>query len=91
VNSHPVGIYAMVAAATASSTFEGVATVADLWASLHGWPTPHHLFGTDRPRCIALESVRVPGDARSPLKQVAGPTHAGLRFKKLDVDELPAE
>jgi YaaC-like protein len=90
VNSHPLGIYAMVAAATASSTFEGFATVADLWASLPGWPTPHALFGTDRPRCIAIEAVRVPGDTRSRLKQVAGPTHAALRVKKLNIDELPA-
>lgn len=36
VTSQPLGIYAMVAEATASSTFEGFATVADLWASLPG-------------------------------------------------------
>src|SRR5690242_12982400 len=39
VTSQPLGIYTMVAEATASSTFEGFATVADLWASLPGWPT----------------------------------------------------
>jgi hypothetical protein len=90
VTSQPLGIYAMVAEATAASTFEGFATVANLWASLPGWPTPNDLFGKDRPRCLALEQVRVPGDMRPHLEQLARPTHAALRFTKVDVEELPA-
>jgi hypothetical protein len=90
VTAHPLGIYAMVAEATASSTFEGFATVADLWASLPGWPTPNDLFGQDRPRCLAIEQVRVSGDTRPPLEQLARPTHVAVRFKTVHVDELPA-
>jgi hypothetical protein len=90
VTSHPRGIFKMVAEATASSTFEGFATVADLWASLPGWPTPNNLFGEDRPRCLTLQPVSLPGDTRSPFERITRPTHAAIRFKKADVDELPA-
>lgn len=91
VTSQPLGIYAMVAEATAASAFEGFATIADLWASLPGWPTPNDLFGEDRPRCLTLEQVRVQGDPRPVIEQLARPTHVALRsMLKLDVDELPA-
>jgi hypothetical protein len=46
VTSNRRGIYSMVIDATASSTFEGFATVAELWASLPGWPTPIGSQGT---------------------------------------------
>ncbi len=75
VTSHPLGIYAMVAEGTASSTFEGHATVADLWASLSGWPTPISLFG-DRPRCLTLEPVTTVDETRSMFEQMLVPTHA---------------
>jgi hypothetical protein len=78
----------MVAEATASSMFEGFATVAELWASLPGWPTPRHIFG-DRTRCLTLEGVSVPQDQRPLFQRVAAPTHATLQFTRADPNELP--
>jgi len=91
VTSQALAIYAMVAEATGSSSFEGFATVADLWTSLPGWPTPNDLFGENRPRCLTLEPVRLQGDPRPLVEQLVRPTHVALRSAaKLDVDELPA-
>jgi hypothetical protein len=89
VTSGALGIYGMVADATASSTFVGYATVADLWASIPGWPTPNSIFG-DRPRCLTLEPVRVPNDQRPDRAQAFLPTHAVIRFHEVDVEELPS-
>jgi YaaC-like Protein len=88
VTRQPLGSYAMVASATASPTFSGFATVAELWASLPGWPTPDSIFG-DRPRCLTLEPIRAPGDERSLLQRLTAPAYAAVHPLRMAVEELP--
>lgn len=78
----------MVAGATASPLFSGVATVAELWASLPGWPTSDSHF-LHRPLCLTLEPVTVPGDQRPMLQRITAPTHAVVRQLQMGIDELP--
>jgi YaaC-like Protein len=81
--------FAMFAVATRSQTFSGTATVADLWASLPGFPTPRDLFG-DRPRCLTIEPASAPGDERPIFARIGAPTHCVLSLGSRDrtVDEL---
>jgi hypothetical protein len=79
----------MVARATDSVGFNGDASVADIWVSLPGFPTPREHFG-DRPRCIMLEPANLPGDARPIFQQVVGRTHVAFRFTPPPIDRLPA-
>ena len=76
----PVGMYPAVAAATDSTTFDGVATVAELWASLPDLPRPEG-FGDDAPLPIHLEAVRVGDGLESPqalFARVLAPKHARI-------------
>jgi hypothetical protein len=88
VNAPERGSYSMVARATRSPTYEGHATVRELWASLPGWPTPRRSFG-DQSRCLTLEPVQHPDDDRPLFQRIAGPTHAAIRFSTLDPAEIP--
>jgi hypothetical protein len=89
VTEAPSGAYAMVAAATRSPVFSGAASVADLWASIPGLPTPRAIFG-DRPGCLTLEAAPLTNDTRSLAQRVAAPKAAVLRFTSTPAEELPA-
>jgi hypothetical protein len=80
--------YSMVAEATASTTFTGEASVAQLWASLPGFPTSRDIFG-DRPRCLTLEPVREYVDQEAMFTQLETPTHGVLRFSRVALSDLP--
>jgi hypothetical protein len=68
--------YPMIAEATGSTTFAGVATVVELWASLPGFP---RVPNDPSPRCLRLEGVPPPmREVRSVLELLATPTHAVL-------------
>lgn len=69
------------------ATFEGRASVADLWASLPGLPASRRLLG-DRPRSLTLEPMRVE-DGRPLYARIAAPTHAAIRFTRVVHEELP--
>jgi hypothetical protein len=83
------GSFSMVAAATRSATFTGHASVAELWASLPGWPTPRDMLG-DVPRCLPIEAVQLPGDERPLFARVAVPLYCVIRSTPVDVPQLPA-
>ena len=61
ITNQAAGAYKMVAEATASTRFEGTATVADLWTSMPEFPV---LRDNPRPKCLILESVRYPAESR---------------------------
>jgi hypothetical protein len=77
----------MTAEATMSTEFAGEASVAELWASLPGLPTPTSIFG-DRPLCITLAPVRV-DDGRPMFARIATPTHGAFQSIRRPVEELP--
>jgi len=68
----------MVAEATGSPTFAGTGTVAQLWASIPGFPMPNVLVG-DLPRCLHVETATAAESGRPVLNAVLSPTHAVLR------------
>lgn len=74
VNQPERGSFSKAVQATASQGFNGYATVAQLWASLPGFPTPNDLFG-EQPRCITLQSVNVVEDNRPVIEQVLFPQY----------------
>ena len=80
----PVGSFGMIARATESETFEGRASVGDLWASLQGFPTPGDLFG-ERPRRLILNSVPAPEDDRPMFARVGSPLYGTFSFGVTDV------
>jgi hypothetical protein len=88
LSDRPLGNYQMTAEATMSTTFEGEASVAELWASLPGFPTPHGIFG-DRERSLVLEPVQV-DDGRPLFARIASPTHGAFPYTRAAFDELPA-
>jgi hypothetical protein len=89
VTRKPGGSFSMVAEATASASFSGKASIAQLWTSLPGLPTPRDIFG-DRPRCLVVEAVRASGDRSSPLDSVPA-THCRLRVggAVVSLEQLP--
>jgi hypothetical protein len=88
---HRPGAFPMIAEATVSTTFAGNASVADLWASLPGFPTPHEVFG-GRPRCLTLSPAQRPEDARPHFVRLAAPTHGMfLLSPPADLDQLPRD
>lgn len=89
VRSPETGVFSKVARATATDTFTGSASVADLWASLPGFPVPGEHFG-DRPRCLFIEPVNLPNDGRSVFERVAAQTHVAFRLSAPPIEELRA-
>jgi hypothetical protein len=87
VTDHELGIYKMVVEATMSPTFEGRASVADLWASLPELPTSRQLLG-DRPRSVILQPVRV-DDGRPLFARIASPTHGAFRYSRVPLEDFP--
>jgi hypothetical protein len=74
VSSGDRGSFGMVADATASPSFTGTATTAQLWTSMPTFPTPPALVRSS-PRCLYVE-VATPAESG---QAVLGPTHALLR------------
>jgi hypothetical protein len=79
VRANSLGAFSMVADATASSTFQGVASVAQLWASLPGFPIRRDVVG-DVPRCLYLHPAEAPHDERPIHQRIAAPTHGYFSF-----------
>jgi hypothetical protein len=71
------GAFGMVADATASATFIGTSTTAQLWASIPTFPTPRALVGS-LPRCLYLEAATPTESGQEVMQAVLGPTHALL-------------
>lgn len=88
VTDRELGAYSMVAEATASTRFTGEASVAELWASMPGFPTPSNIFG-ERPRCLTLHAVQAPDDERPLLARIASPTHCVFQFLRVELADLP--
>jgi hypothetical protein len=81
--------YSMIAQATVSETFDGTATVAELWASLPSFPMlPPQISG---PRCIRLERVSPPPAYGSSLQRALALTHGVFHLYGADLryDDLP--
>jgi hypothetical protein len=87
LTDHDLGIYRMVADATMSPTFDGEASVAELWASLPGLPASSSLLG-DRPRTATLQPVRV-NDGRPLFARIASPTHGAFRYSRVPLQDFP--
>jgi hypothetical protein len=91
VDNRPLGIYPMVVDATRSVRFVGQASVAELWESLPGFPTPSAEIAGNPPRALRLERARRRlADPRNLAELLAAPTRAVIRSHYgIPVEQLP--